>query len=185
VKAVPTSATTIRLKWTPVDDAGGYSIERSADTVAWKPVGSADGGQTAYTDEALSSGTTYYYRIFALVEGEDASPSDAVSATTTVDTSTPPVLISATGSFASIELEWRDVDGELGYRIERSLDGATGWTRIGTTGKDVTSYTDTGLASATSYSYRVRAVTLDGESLPSNVLSATTDAEAPTTSQGP
>jgi hypothetical protein len=183
VAALPTSATTIRLEWMPVDDADRYDIERSIDSVAWEPVASTDGGHTAYTDVALSSGTTYYYRIVAVVDGQDASPSDAVSATTTVDTSTPPVLMSATGSVASIELAWSDAEGELGYRIERSPDGTTGWIGIGTTGQDVTSYTDTGLASATSYYYRVVAVTPGGETPPSVVMSATTDAQGLTPSQ--
>jgi titin len=181
--AVPTSTTTIRLEWTSVDKASRYAIDRSIDNVDWKEVASTNGGHTAYTDVALSSGTTYYYRIVASVQGQDASPSDTVSATTTVDTSTPPVFTSATGSVSSIELEWSDLDGELGYQIERSTDPTTGWIVIGTTGQDVTSYTDTGLVSATWYYYRVVAVTPDGESPPSKVISATTDAEAPATSQ--
>ena len=183
VTALPTSATAIRLEWAPVSDAAGYDIERSTDTVAWNAVASTDGGRTQYTDVGLSSGTTYYYRVVAFVEGQDASTSDVVSATTTVDTSTAPVLISATGSATSIDLEWSDVDGELGYRIERSPDGTSGWTGIGTTGQGVTSYTDAGLASATTYYYRVVAVTSDGESPPSTVQSATTDPDVPSTSE--
>jgi hypothetical protein len=183
VAAFPTSATAIRLEWTRVSGAASYDIERSIDTVAWNAVASTGGEQTQYIDVALSSATTYYYRVVALVDGQDDSRSDIVSATTTVDTSTAPVLISATGSATSIELEWSDVDGELGYRIERSPDGTSGWTGIGTTGQGLTIYTDTGLASATTYYYRVVAVTSDGESRPSIVLSATTDADGPATSE--
>lgn len=183
VAALPTSATAIRLEWTPVSGAARYDIERSTDTVAWNPVASTGGGQTQYTDVELFSGTTYYYRVVALVDGQVVSRSDIVSATTTVDTSTAPVFISATGSATSIELEWSDVDGELGYRVERSLDGTSGWTGIGTTGQGLTSYTDTGLASATTYFYRVVAVTFDGESPASTVLSATTDPDGRSTSE--
>jgi titin len=118
----------------------------------------------------------------AFVDGQDASTSDVVSATTTVDTSTAPVLTPPTVSPTSIELEWSDVDGDLGYRIERSPDGTSGWTGIGTTGQDRTMYTDTGLASATTYYYRVVALTSDGESPPSSVLSATTDPDGSSTS---
>jgi hypothetical protein len=180
VAAVPASASTIRLDWAPVDQATRYDIERSTDTVAWAPVGTTYGRDTAYTDDTLSSGTTYYYRVVAFVNGQEASRSDAVSATTTVDASTPPVLISATGSATSIQLEWSDLEGTLGFLIQRSPDGLT-WTQIGTAGQGVTSYTDTGLAPATSFSYRIVAETSDGDSPPSNVLSAATDALGPST----
>jgi hypothetical protein len=106
-----------------------------------------------------------------------------VSATTTGVTPAAPVLLSATGSATSVDLEWSDVDGESGYRIERSPDGASGWAGIGTTGQGVTSYKDDGLASGTTYYYRVVALTSDGGSSdPSTALVATTDASGPSTS---
>jgi len=182
VTALPTSATAIRLEWAPVSGAASYDIERSTDSIAWNAIVSMGGEQTQYTDVALSSGTTYYYRVVALVDGQDVSSSDVASATTTVDTSTAPVLISATGSATFIELAWSDVDGELGYRVERSSDGTSGWTGIGTTGQDLTSFSDTGLASATVYYYRVVAVTSAGESPPSTVRSATTAPDGPPSS---
>jgi hypothetical protein len=182
VTALPTSATAIQLQWLPVSGAASYDVERSTDAVTWNVVASGS-TQTQYTDLALFSGTTYYYRVAAHVDGEDVSRSDVVSATTTVDPPAAPVLISATGSATSVELAWSDVDGELGYRIERSPDGTSGWTQIGTTGQGVTSYTDTGLASATTYYYRVFAGTSDGgSSPPSTALSATTDPGGPSTS---
>jgi len=181
VAAFPTSATEIQLEWASVSGAASYDIERSIDTVAWNTVASMGGEETQYIDAALSSATTYYYRVVALVDGQDDSRSDMVSATTTVGTSAP-VLLSATGSGSSIELTWSDVDGELGYRIERSSDGASGWATIGTTGQGLTSYTDTGLAFATTYSYRVVAVSSDGESSPSAPESATTEPEGPSRS---
>ena len=63
---------------------------------------------------------------------------------------------------------------ETGYRIERSADGTSGWTTIATTGQDVTTYTDAGLSSGTTYFYRLFAVNVGGESPPSNESSATT-----------
>jgi hypothetical protein len=184
VTALPTSATAIQLQWAPVSGAARYDVERSTDTVTWKAVAHTGGKQTLFTDGELSSGTTYYYRVAAFVDGEDVSRSDVVSATTTVDTPTAPVLISATGSATSVDLAWSDVEGELWYRIERSPDGTSGWAVIGTTGQDLTSYSDTGLASATTYYYRVVAVTSNGESPPSTALAATTtDPGGPPTSE--
>jgi len=173
VAAVPTSSTTIHLVWAPVTDANSYDIQRSVDTMEWDPVITADGDQTAYTDTALLAGTTYYYRVVAYVAGHDASPSDPVSATTATEISTP-VILAATGSVAAVTVVWGDVDGETGYRVERSPDGTSGWVTIGTAAQDSISFTDSGLESATVYSYRVFATSGDSESPPSGVASATT-----------
>ena len=181
--AVPTSSTSLRLAWAPVGHASSYGIERSTDAVTWRSVGSTHEGQTSYTDVALLSGTTYYYRVVALVDGGEEMRSDTISVTTTTD-SGPPVFISATSSAALVDLAWSDVDGETGYRLERSPDGTTGWETIGMTGQGETSFTDEGLASSTAYYYRVFATRADGESPPSTVISATTDTDLPSTSQG-
>jgi len=168
------SATAIRVQWAPVTGAASYHVERSTDTVKWNTIAMTGGAQTAYTDDAVSSGTTYYYRVAAIVEGADVARSDVVSATPTVDTPAAPVLISATGSATSVGLAWSDVEGDLGYQIQRSLDGTTDWGDIGTTDPGVTSYTDTGLLPSTTYYYRVITMTDGGSSAPSNALPATT-----------
>jgi hypothetical protein len=176
VAAVSTSASTIRLEWAAVPNASHYGVERSTEPAGWAPVGTADGDETSYVDDSLAAGTTYYYRVVAFVAGEDASASDAVSATTPPDLSTPPQFTAGTASTTSVDLAWTDIDGELGYRIERSADGLTGWVGIGTTGQDVTAFTDSGLTPATTYSYRVIAVGADGESPPSAIHTVVTDA---------
>jgi hypothetical protein len=177
VAAVPTSATTIRLEWAAVPNASHYGVERSAQPAGWAPVGTTDGNETSFVDDSLTAGTTYYYRVVAFVTGEDPSSSDAVSATTPADLSAPPQFIAVTASTTSVDLVWTNIDGEVGYRIERSADGLTGWVGIGTTGRDVTAFTDAGLTPATTYSYRVIAVGADGESPPSAIYTVGTDAD--------
>jgi hypothetical protein len=186
VSAISTSATTIRLEWQPVHGASRYSIQRSRSTARWPVVGTAGGGETAFIDTGLSSDTTFYYRVVAFVQGERLAPSDVVSATTDTDNPGPPSIISAVADGSSaVELTWRDVDGESGYRIERSADGINDWVPIGTTGRDVTSFTDADLDSATTYFYRLFAVSTNADSPASNVISATTDAESPSPSPKP
>jgi lysophospholipase L1-like esterase len=96
-----------------------------------------------------------------------------------------PTGVSASAVSASrIDVSWSDVAGETGYRLERSADGSTGWTTIATPNQDVTSYSDTGLSTGTTYYYRVIASNAGGDSAPSAVVSATTlagqDTIAPT-----
>jgi large repetitive protein len=117
---------------------------------------------------------TYFYRVHAMLQDGAAPSSDVVSATTLVSAPGPTVLTVTSRSRSTIELEWADVEGETGYRIERSVDGESGWVTIGTTGQDVTEYVDTGLDPQTTYLYRVIAFNDGGASAPSNVVSETT-----------
>jgi fibronectin type 3 domain-containing protein len=84
-------------------------------------------------------------------------------------------------SSGRIDLVWSDVAGETGYRVERSTGGGS-WAAIATTAANVTSYSNTGLAPATTYSYRVVATNSAGDSPPSPSASATTQTVADTTS---
>src|SRR5437867_7426963 len=76
---------------------------------------------------------------------------------------------------AQLQLTWtNNSTNEDGFKIERST-GTTGtFVQIGVTGPGVTSYTDSGLADATTYCYRVRAYNAAGDSDYSNVGCGTT-----------
>jgi Fibronectin type III domain len=76
-----------------------------------------------------------------------------------------------------IVIAWVPVADAAGYLIERwdaPADAAAGWTQIGTTEADATTFVDDGLEPGTTYYYRVSAVTEEGEPAPSDVVSATT-----------
>jgi hypothetical protein len=96
-----------------------------------------------------------------------------------VGPATPTAVTAAPSSSTQIDVAWADVSGEAGYRLERSLDGVAGWTAVTTTGSDTTIYQDGGLASSTTYFYRVFATDLTGDSAPSGVVSATTSTDPP------
>ncbi|HZV47298.1 MAG TPA: fibronectin type III domain-containing protein, partial [Thermodesulfovibrionales bacterium] len=95
-------------------------------------------------------------------------------------------------SSSQINLTWDDVNSgktnESGYSIERSLSGTGGFVKIATVARNGTSYNDVGLASGTTYYYKVQAIGKKGVvSIYSNVTSATTFAEdttAPTVPTG-
>jgi Tol biopolymer transport system component/alpha-tubulin suppressor-like RCC1 family protein len=88
-----------------------------------------------------------------------------------------PSGLTVTGvSSSRIDLSWTDNStNEDGFRIERCTGtGCSSFAEIATVGANVTSYQDTGLAAATSYSYRVRAYNAGGTSGYSNTATATT-----------
>ena len=86
----------------------------------------------------------------------------------------PSGLTAAAVSKSQINLSWGNVAGETGFKIERSTSASTGFTPIGTTAADVTTFQSTGLAANTTYYYRVRATNANGDSAYSNTASAKT-----------
>ena len=75
-----------------------------------------------------------------------------------------------------ITLTWTDQsNNEDIFKIERA-QGAGTFSQVATVGANITTYTNTGLAASTSYSYRVRASNSGGDSSYSNTASATTQA---------
>jgi hypothetical protein len=89
----------------------------------------------------------------------------------------PENLAATAASNSEIDLAWTastDSAGVTGYRVERCQgSGCTNFAQVATPSS--TSYSDTGLAANTTYSYRVRATDANGNlSLYSNVTSAST-----------
>ena len=114
-------------------------------------------------------------------DGGDSGASNTKSAKTgdaTIDPPVAPTLNSVTVmSSSEIQLSWSNVSNETGYKIFRSLSSTSSFTQISTTGSDVTTYSDSGLNSGTTYYYYVKATNDGGDSGASTTKSATTQAQ--------
>ncbi len=84
-------------------------------------------------------------------------------------------LLATADSANAIHLSWADpAANELGFRVERSQDGAS-WTPIGNVGPDDQYYLDSaGLSPGTFYVYRLVTLIAEGDSQISNPAAATT-----------
>ncbi|HTI26576.1 MAG TPA: glycosyl hydrolase family 18 protein [Kutzneria sp.] len=169
-----TTSSSVSLSWgASSDNVGvtGYDILRGGTTIA-----TVTG--TSYTNTGLAASTTYTYTVKARdAAGNLSGASNQVSATTQGtgggDTTAPsvPGNLTVTGTTSSsVSLSWgasTDNVGVTGYDVLR------GGTTIATvTG---TSYTNTGLAASTTYTYTVKARDAAGNlSGASNQVSATT-----------
>jgi hypothetical protein len=89
----------------------------------------------------------------------------------------PTTLTATVAGTGTIDLRWVDnEDRERNWVVERSLQPASGFTRIGVTAKDVVTYRDGGLAIGLTLYYRVIAIGHGNRAISaySNVVSATT-----------
>jgi chitodextrinase len=184
--ATPVSASQVNLAWTAsTDNVGvtGYKVERCQGAGCSNFVEVATPAGTSYSDTGLTAATSYSYRVRATDAAANLSPYSSVQSATTQsapDTQPPTAPSGLTASAVSasqINLAWTastDNVGVTGYKVERCQGaGCSDFVQVATpTG---TTYNDTLLQSATSYSYRVRAADAAGNpSAFSAVQSATT-----------
>ncbi len=179
--ATGSTQTTIGLKW--VDNSTnetGFYIERSADgKTGWTRVGTVGAGITTFTDKNLNAGTIYYYRVQAYSGAGLSAYSNVLDAATKAgQLPAAPTQLAATGSTqTTISIKWVDNStNETGFYIERSADGKTGWTRVGTVGAGIATFTNSALKANTVYYYRVQAYNSAGVSAYTNILAAKTKA---------
>ena len=181
------STTQINLSW--VDNATnetGYKIERKTGAGGtYAQIATAGANATSYNDTGLTTGTTYFYRVRATSSSGDSAYSNEASATTLLSVPGAPTGLTATAiSGSQINLSWSDVANETGFKIERKTGAGGTYAQIGTTGANVTTYSDTGLTAGTTYFYRVRATNASGDSSYSNETSATTVVSPPNAPSG-
>ncbi|MFH1228674.1 MAG: DUF2341 domain-containing protein [Planctomycetota bacterium] len=93
----------------------------------------------------------------------------------------PPSSLTATTASASrIDLNWQDNSlDELGFKIERRKADETDFVEIASVITDTIAFSDTGLASITSYYYRVRGYGATGNTIYTNEANAKTKYNAP------
>jgi hypothetical protein len=111
---------------------------------------------------------------------DDGSPAPPAPSTTSHGLGSVEIFAAVPSSSTSIVLVWDDVAAAIRYDIERRSveDGAPDWSLIATTDGGVTTFTDSDLESATTYYYRVTALTEAGPASTSEVISATTPVPA-------
>ena len=147
----------IRIKWDPTDGASGYDIYRSVATdSAYGLIGSSL--ETEITDQNLSSGNTYYYKVRAYRWVNSVKVYSLYSRI--IDATPIPSVAEQVNTYhfnpTSIQLTWKPVLGAIGYEIYRSTAASGKFYYLKTV--VTTDCLDLGLTRA-SYYYKVRAYT--------------------------
>ncbi len=167
--------TSLVLNWADVERESGYAVERSVDGVNFVRLGaSIPSNVTSYTDGLPFGSMRWWYRVIALsgttgsVPGTPASGVNKPSAPTVPAPAYALPAISL-ASATQIYLNWSDVQGDNGYRIERSTDG-TNFTQIATTIANLNAYNDNSAAPNTTYAYRITPITSVGDGLAASLV---------------
>ena len=179
------SSNSITVSWSVVNGAAGYNVYRSTnESNDYRQIGStyymshSASYFTSYTDDGLSSGTTYYYRVSAYNNKGESSRSSSSNGVTTRPAAPSSVSATVQSSGASIAVSWYSVTGAAGYIVYRGTSAYGTYTQVGTTSS--TSYTDSYPSPGTTYYYKVSAYNGSGESPQSSSYDyATTKPSAP------
>ena len=175
----------IVLEWTDSsDNEESFSIEISADGgETWDLIGILELDTTTARIAGLESGSTYQFRVYASNSVGDSDSSNIAEAATLplpeVPAGPSDLTVDGIGS-QFVDLSWFDEsDNEDSFLIEISRNGGNTWESVMSLDADSTEARIGGLASATSYQFRVVAQNQVGRSEASNIVNARTTGGIP------
>lgn len=169
--------TTVGTVPVPLTSANVHQVRTFTD--------STSNGTTAYTYRVVAQNTVGYGGAFPSMSVTSVSNTLSVNAPAATPAA-PTTLTAAVQAGPQVALTWRDnATTETGFVIERAPAGSTTFATVAVApprnSTGTTTYTDTTVAGASSYTYRVRATNVAGVSAPSNTATATIAALAPVT----
>ncbi|MFM8659059.1 MAG: fibronectin type III domain-containing protein [Candidatus Nitrosotenuis sp.] len=195
LSATSMSGTQINLSWAAPSNNGGsiiigYKLEYKIGTSGTYSILVANTGNTAttYSHTGLTSGQVYVYRVSAINSVGSSNPSPEASTTpsasSTPNTNTktvpgsPTSLSAVSASGTQINLSWAAPSNNggsdiTGYKIESKKGTGSYEVIVQNTGNTITTYSHTGLITATQYYYRISAINSIGTGSPSGEASST------------
>lgn len=175
------STNSVGLEWDDPKDPNvdGFYVYRAGLNEPMKHIDTINSRfSTHYLDSGLEPSTSYRYSMKTYSSKGMSREGVTVTATTARAIDSVSFAQAVYGLPEQVKLVWRPhanlkVDR---YIIERSVAGANKWSKIAEVkGRLSAEYIDTSAKNNSSYDYRIRVETMDGEiSEPSKVLSATT-----------
>ncbi len=150
----------VALSWTPEPGAIHYVVER-AEAAAGPYTQRVRVAETAFTDTAVTNGTTYFYGVRAAHASGESGPSAPVE-TAPVAPPLPPAGLTAVSGNLHVMLSWAGSSGATKYRLTRSPEPGGPYTQVSEATE--TTFLDKGVTNGTTYYYAVLALNAGGES---------------------
>ncbi|MBR2742689.1 MAG: InlB B-repeat-containing protein [Clostridia bacterium] len=146
------------LAWQPQSGVDGYRVHKKTGSGKWTTL-VASTTATAYTDTAVTEGTTYTYTVRSFVGSEYSTgyndTAKSIKVTSGTSSEPPAVTISSIQSTGGmVVLSWNAAPGVDGYRVYRKT-GSGKWTTVCASTTD-TMFIDTNVTAGTTYTYTLR-----------------------------
>ncbi len=156
IKAVSGTYNSVLVTWNAVAGATAYEVQRSTSSKGVYTVIAEGVTETSFTDTALVTGKTYYYKVRPYDGSAEPRVYGPVSSYKYAAPAWPSLTLqAASGGFDSVKLSWNTVAGAAGYEVYRA-DSSRGTYRLVATAT-ASSLTDEGLSTGKTYYYKVRA----------------------------
>lgn len=178
----------IRIQWTDnSDDETGFEIMRSPSAGGqYVAVGRTGPNKNFFTDSALNSATTYYYKVRSVGSASESPYTSEVFETTQAAPGTPlaPTELEAENSSPTfISLNWIDnSNNESSLQLWRSSNDKNTFELISTLQPNSNSYTDQAVTPYAKYFYYVIGVNDNGNGVSSDTIEVIAGNDAPTVS---
>ena len=156
------------LKWKAVTGAAKYEVyrarSRSGEYIKYSTVTGTSYTNTSYIED----GNTYYYKVRALGSDGSYGPYSSVASVTYRATSSAvPAEVTmgkATAQGSYITVTWDKAANAASYRVYRRVNNSSDWNVVASSVSG-TSYTDWNVEPGVRYTYTVRGVAADGQTL--------------------
>lgn len=172
--ATPLSTSEIYMTWYTVPNATTYNVYRTtADSGIYTVVASVT--NPYYSDENVSTGTTYYYKVQAADSRGTGPYSSVVAGTALLGSSAlaiPTNVVATSLNSSQLLLTWNSVNNATYYNVYRSTSYSGTYTNVATV--TIPYYTDSSLSPGMTYYYKVQSVNSTGSSAYSNIAYAIT-----------
>lgn len=149
------SSSSIKIGWKSVPGATKYRVDRRRTDESDYRTLTSNCTSTSYTDSGLKSGSTYYYRVYAINSAGTSARSITYEAHT--KPSTPTISSVNRDSDTQLTVKWNSVSGATKYKITYRRGDINDYQTL-VTNVTGTSYTHKNLTPNAKYWYRVYAI---------------------------